>query len=115
MVIDDLHIMGIVIRPHKTDAKPVVDPDTPLSFPVAFQSFQAISRRNTKIAQRTRAVEDPQLSFRGPGQMLRELAGMLSFKDLLGLPVLERFDHESIITYCVIFGKRNSLQVDGES
>ena len=70
MVVDQFHIVGIGVFPLKAEAKLVVDPDTPLSFPVAFQGFQTVPRRNPKIVQRTRAVEDPQFSFGGTGQIL---------------------------------------------
>jgi hypothetical protein len=36
----------------------------------------------------------------------------MSFKDLLGLSVLERFNHGSIVTHSVNIGKRKPLFMD---
>jgi hypothetical protein len=51
VVIDNLDIVGIVFLPDKTNSKPVIDSHAILTLPVAFQGFQAITRRAPQILE----------------------------------------------------------------
>ena len=62
MVVDDLDIFGSGLGPSKADSILVIDADTVLPNATAFQRFQPVSRRNLKIAQPPRLVEDRELS-----------------------------------------------------
>ncbi len=104
MIIDQFHIIGIRIFPCKTNPELIIDTDAPLIFSISFQGFQTVSRRNPKVVKGFCAVEDPQLSFCGSSQILWDFLRIFSFKDFLGVPILERFDHRAMITHCVTIG-----------
>ena len=49
MVVHDLYLR-IAVRPDEADAELVVDPDTILPGPIAFERFQPVSRERPKVA-----------------------------------------------------------------
>jgi hypothetical protein len=49
MIIDDLHIVSIVVLPAKTDPVLIVDPNAALTRSVTFQEFKTISRERRQI------------------------------------------------------------------
>jgi hypothetical protein len=51
VVIGDFDVVGIAIFPAEADAPLLVDSDTELAEPVAFESFQPIGGRNFQILQ----------------------------------------------------------------
>ena len=46
VIVDNFHLVSIALAPDKTGAELVVDPDTVLSFAIAFERFQTIPRWN---------------------------------------------------------------------
>jgi hypothetical protein len=50
MVIYDLYSMCIAVRPGEADSELIVDPDTVLPGPIAFEGFQPVPRQRREIA-----------------------------------------------------------------
>ena len=61
MVIDDFDLMRVPVLPDKANAPLVIDADTVLACPTAFESFEAIARRHPQIFQVRRCRELGQL------------------------------------------------------
>lgn len=57
MIIRDLHIQGIAVFETEAHAILIVDPDTPLTFPVTAQRLQAISRWDTEVLERMGVIQ----------------------------------------------------------
>jgi hypothetical protein len=57
MIVDDFHIVTMAFTPDKTDSPLIIDPDRVLSFPIASQRFQLISRGRSQNAQLRRSVK----------------------------------------------------------
>src|SRR6266850_3707086 len=66
MIIHDLDIVRITLRPGKADPPLVIDTNTVLPLPITLQSFQPISRRNQQITERSGTVENQKLPSRSP-------------------------------------------------
>jgi hypothetical protein len=56
MVVNYLNIKRITITPNEADAILIVDANAVLPFPISFQSFKVIPRKDCKIAQHVRGV-----------------------------------------------------------
>ena len=61
VVIHDLHVLGITVRPSEADPPLVVDPDTVMPLPIPAQLFEAVTGRDPKILERFRAIQNHQL------------------------------------------------------
>jgi hypothetical protein len=84
VIVDNLDLVSISIPPLKANPPLIVDPQTPLPFPVAPQRFQPIGGRLKKLLQPGNPVNLPQLAKRYP------LKGRISpavamVEDLLGI------------------------------
>jgi hypothetical protein len=64
VIVDDLSIMRIAVRPPKTDTILVVHPNAVLPFAVILQRFQPIPRRHGKIVQLQRGIQNRKLPER---------------------------------------------------
>jgi hypothetical protein len=64
VVIGDLNVESISFTPHEADSPLVVDPDAVLSLAISLQLFQPISRWDSQVLERDRAVQQQQLSPR---------------------------------------------------
>lgn len=51
MVVDKLDVVGMVVVPAETEAPLAIDTDAELAPPVAFQSFEPVSRWDAQINQ----------------------------------------------------------------
>jgi hypothetical protein len=51
VIVDDFHLMGVVIAPEEADPPTLVDADAVLAGPVALERLQMISGRAPKILQ----------------------------------------------------------------
>jgi hypothetical protein len=56
----DIQWAGLVSRPFKADAPPVVDPYRVLPIAISFQRFQPVRVQCSEIAEGLRGVENPQ-------------------------------------------------------
>ena len=65
MIVRDLDFVGISTLPAKAHSILLVDADTMLRAPAAFQSFKAVTGRDRQVPQITRAIDLIELSSRG--------------------------------------------------
>ena len=98
MVINDLNRLGITISPHETDAPLIIDPDTVLSLPRAFQRLKPVGWWNPEVLKKMRIVQHSEFSARDCLDVGRQFSGYSSFPDLPGFLVLEMLDHGATIT-----------------
>ncbi len=89
MVIDDLHVAGVVVSPAEADPPLIVDPDAVLALPVACQCLQPVPRGYPEILQRYRGIQQVELSLRLPLDVRGEFPGSLAPEKLFGLPAME--------------------------
>ena len=57
MVIGDFNLKCVAVTPNEAYPELIVDPDTMLSFAVALQCFQAISREKSQIRELIGGIE----------------------------------------------------------
>lgn len=57
MVVDNLHIEGVALLPPETDSPLVVDPDTPLTFPIPGQLLELVAGRNSEVLESAGCIE----------------------------------------------------------
>lgn len=97
MINDDFDVLSAGIDPSKTHPELIIDPDTVLTFPVAFKSFQSIPGRNAKGPQPTRDFQQPKLTASHNGKIGRALYRIALGQGLrIGTP--EGLDHGTIVT-----------------
>ncbi len=75
--------------PVKTDTPLLVNADTVLPCPVSFELFQAICRWDTQIIQGHSAVQHPELAQGDLLDIVWQLPGALSEKDLFSFFAFE--------------------------
>ena len=83
MVIDNADLVRIAIAPNEDHPPLVVDPNRMKRLEIAFQSFEAIGRRNEQIVQTPRGIDSLQSAFGAPGNRLK-LAHNRVVKERLG-------------------------------
>jgi hypothetical protein len=97
VVIDDFDVRGPLGRPDEAHAVLIVDPNTVLPTPIAFQRFQTISGRHAQLVQGDDRIQLVQLSARDPPQRLRAaLPGRLRrppIEDIRSRVIGKRTDH----------------------
>jgi hypothetical protein len=62
MVINYLNLIDIALFPNKADSPPVIGSDTILPQAVSFETFQAVSGRNSQVFKVSRLVEHAQFA-----------------------------------------------------
>jgi hypothetical protein len=62
MIVDNLYIICMPVRPDEAYEPLLVDPDADLPGPISSQRFEAVSRGAPEILQSARGIELPQLS-----------------------------------------------------
>ena len=101
MVVNYLHILGALRSPHKAHPPLTVDADTVLPFPISFQNFELIARRNAQVIKDRGPINLFQLAKRRTFDIdpatytcaLKEGLGVLAFEAL--------YRHQLIITHRV--------------
>ena len=106
MVIDDLDFVRVAAFPPKADAPLVVDANAVLTRAIAFQLFQPVARRQPKVLQLNRDVDESELAEHGAPEVGRKPPDGLAAPESLGVSVREALDHPGIITRRVITRKR---------
>src|SRR5260221_60844 len=97
MVIHNLNIAGIRTVPAKTDAPLVVDADTILAVPIAFQRFKPVARRHGHFADSHCSVKLQELAPGGPLNVWRKPSGHVPAENLLRLRAGEALNHFDVI------------------
>ena len=101
MVVKDLNLRWPDVSPGEADSVLVVDPDAELSFPVPFQRFQSVCRRNPEILQRAGRIQQLQFSPcdrpEDCGARPTRTLGVASVEDVLCARIAKRVDHGATI------------------
>lgn len=84
MVAHNFHVVRAIILPHKTYPPLVVNADTVLPAPVAFQRLQLIARRRLQGIQLYRGLQHQQLAPRHPLN-IPETGNHMAEKQVLGI------------------------------
>ena len=96
MVVNDLNIECASIFPTEAYPPSFVDPDTVLTLPVPFQSFQMIAGRNPQVLEKARPMKVEKFSARGTLNSLKACHRLI-VKQSLGRLVTEGLDHNASI------------------
>jgi hypothetical protein len=62
MIVDNLDIVGMSLKPYETDAPLLVDADAHLAGSISLQRFEPVAGWRPKVVQRARRIDLPQLS-----------------------------------------------------
>jgi len=101
VIVNDLDIIGVAVKPLKANSPWVVDPYAPLPGSVAFKLLKPVRRRYVQKVQTCGAMNLSQLPERCPLNLGGKPGGMLPAKDLLCFFTPECLDHDPILTECV--------------
>ena len=101
MVVGGLNIVGVPVLEAEADAVLVVDPYRPLAFTVSTQGVEPVPRRYLQLLDALDLVELRQLELGPTYRLPRYRPGPASYKELLGLLVLEAPYHMWILS-CVV-------------
>jgi hypothetical protein len=93
VVVNNLDVMGVAVLPGKACAPLVIDPDTVLTGPPAFELLQPIARRDSQILQVLRSVQSNELSQHEFEQIGWETSDGLAVKQPLSGAVRKTLDH----------------------
>ena len=105
MVINDFDIFRASFRPPEAQSKLLVNPDAVLASAITNQSFQPIAGRYFKILQLVCELKLAELPQRNPLK-IHKAFNATPAGQFLGIPTLERDDHDSIVTQRVNDVKR---------
>ena len=94
MIVNDLHVIGISVKPNETQTPLIVYPDAVLPFPDATQCFQAISGWRRKIAQFRSTIQLAKLAARYELNRPKPSAALAVVK-AFALRISERLDHQA--------------------
>jgi hypothetical protein len=98
MIVCDFDFISVAVLPDKTNSVLIVDANAVLPRAIAFELFQAIPGRDSKIFERSGAVKHQKLPEGRPAKIGRGNAPAFSRPpEFLRLPVCEAPDHSSYI------------------
>ncbi|GHC21443.1 hypothetical protein SAMN05443545_104337 [Aidingimonas halophila] len=106
MVINDFDILRASFRPPEAQSKLLVNPDAVLASAITTQSFQPIAGRYLKVLQLVCELKLKELPQRNPLKIHKAFDAPPA-DQLLGIPTLERDDHDLIVTHRVNNVKRH--------
>ena len=95
MVVDELDVRRLSIRPTETDPPLIVDPDAVLACSAPLQLFESVPRRHTKIIDSFRGIQDEQSSERLTLNVAAPSGYSDSMEDVSGFLVRERANHDA--------------------
>ena len=87
--------------PLETDSVLVVDANTVLAFPIAFEPLQPVTGRQSQVAQRSGRIQYLQFLECGFAEVCRNAAAAFFVPKPLRLGIPEGFDHRGILSQCV--------------
>jgi hypothetical protein len=93
MIVDDLHLMGVAVPPHKTNTERIVDPDRVLATPVALEHFESVSW--AEVRQGRRRVQPSQRAARCASDAI-ESRDSFAFDKTFGPFVTATSDHSLV-------------------
>jgi hypothetical protein len=95
VIVDDLYIVSIAGTPSEANAPLIIDPDTVLTSPVAFQDLQPVARRNAEKVKSRRGIDLQQLPMRNSLYVGRESSTVLAPKELFRVSIRKALDHRA--------------------
>jgi len=98
VIVDDLNVVRVAVRPPKADAPLIVDPDAVLSGTIAAELLEPIARGHSQILELDRGVDEAKLPEHHTPKVGREAADRLAFPEPFGVAVSEAPNHGQIIT-----------------
>jgi hypothetical protein len=107
MVIHYFNIVRVTVFKPETQTPLVIDPNAPLSRPIASQFLQAVARWVTQVVNAYRSVQQHELTQCQRLETDRPFPDLPTRKDGGGMFALERLDHG--IDYITQFVKRKAL------
>jgi len=93
MIIAELHIVGVALRPAETEPPLFIYTNAVLSFSIAEQRLKPITRRDTQEVDACGAVDQIELSFRADRHVRRQRLYELPREQRSRTLVGERLDH----------------------
>jgi hypothetical protein len=94
MIVYDFNIVCVSLAPTEADTPPVIDPNAALSFPVSSKFLKAIFRRDEKVIQLLRRIQQEQFTLNDALQNGREFLRGLAVKYLFSLFGCKSPDHD---------------------
>jgi hypothetical protein len=111
VIVHDLDVLSACGRPAEAHAELCVDPDAELSGAIASERFQPVARWYSEIFQPARDLQLSELASRYRFDV-RPTLDPAAVSQGFRIGAFERFDHNEIITLCVINVKRDALEID---
>ena len=93
MVVYDLDIVRIAIRPSEANPPLIVDPNAVLAGTIAFELLQPVPRWNAKVIEGFGSIDHSQLAEHGALHIGRIAADALAPEESLRVPVAKAPDH----------------------
>jgi hypothetical protein len=93
MIVNDLNLVRVPIRPPKADPPLVVDANTVLPGAIAFELLEPVSGRHPQIVQRFSRVQSDQLAQHRSQEVGGIASHALTPEQGFGVPVGESLDH----------------------
>jgi hypothetical protein len=94
MIVYDFNIVCVSLAPPEADTPLVIDPNAVLSLPVSSKFLKAISRRDKKVIQLLRRIQQEQFTLSDAPQIGREFLRGLAVKYLFSLFGCKSPDHD---------------------
>ena len=95
MVIRNLDVVSIAVTPHEADAPLVVDSDTVLSRPLAFELFESVGRWDAQGIQLSNGLDHCELTRSDALNVLGDSSDKPSVENSLGLAVTKGLNHNN--------------------
>jgi len=106
VVVSDFRIEDIAVCPTETYPPLIVDPNTPLTRPIAGELFQPVARRNPDEVKCGGGVQLLEFALGNALDILWQLGGKPAMKKFFGLFAGKGSDHGVIVSYVVSVVKR---------
>lgn len=120
MIIDDFDVGRTGVRPSKTDAVLIVDPNTVLSLPIAPERLKSIPRWNAEVHEAVRLVDGVELPTRQPPELARDSPAsrfrISTVEQILSRRITKALDHPYIIARlsCYVHRRSTGQGVSGQ-
>jgi hypothetical protein len=94
VIVYELNIVSVSLVPAEADTPLVIDPNAVLSLSISSQFLKAISRRDNKVVQSLRRIQQEQLPLSAAPQITREFPRRLAVKYLFSFFGRKSPDHD---------------------
>jgi hypothetical protein len=105
MVVDDLHVFGVIAPPDEADPELIVDPDAVLPGSIAAERFQPVTRWGSQVPERVGSIEVDQFAAGNLGNSF-EPPNAHSFEKRFRLFRPEGADHYLSLSRAALHARR---------